>query len=265
MMIGFEKKDCCLRKPAGFTLIELLVVIAIIAILAAMLLPALAKAKQTALRAQCGSNLKQWGISVTMYAGDFSDFFPDGNLVNPSANFGMGWISPSFNTNFFPAYLYKNVAGNTTTGTRSKNNVIYCPTDTWHRDYEAASGRTDLIGYHWIPARKADSRYAPTYAGWYTRTKQGRQYRNAPVLGDSIETGDGSWIQSFSAGTYSYNGAGSNHAGNGGRPIGSNFCYEDGHVAWIKFNGNTNYIAISADNGDSQYFDAPVVDGTGPW
>jgi prepilin-type N-terminal cleavage/methylation domain-containing protein len=260
-----KKKYSFFRKPAAFTLIELLVVIAIIAILAALLLPALAKAKQTAYRAQCASNLKQWGISFTMYAGDFADYFPNGNLVDPSPNLGMGWISPSFNTNFFPNYLYKNLAGNTTTGLRNKNDVIYCPTDTWHRDYEAAAGRTDLIGYHWIPARPESSIYARTYDGWYVRTKLGRQYRNAPVLGDSVETQAGSWIQSYSAGTYSYHGPGSNHAGNGGVPIGSNFCYEDGHVAWTKFNGNTNFIALSANNGGDQYFDAPVADGTGPW
>ncbi len=64
------------RRRGGFTLLELLITITIIAILAALLVPALARAKDKSRALQCTGNLRQWGLALRMYADDFDDYLP---------------------------------------------------------------------------------------------------------------------------------------------------------------------------------------------
>jgi prepilin-type N-terminal cleavage/methylation domain-containing protein/prepilin-type processing-associated H-X9-DG protein len=73
---NWENKTASRRRLRAFTLIELLVVISIIAILAALLLPTLAKAKQKGYKIKCTSNLKQLGAAIEMYTGDNQDRLP---------------------------------------------------------------------------------------------------------------------------------------------------------------------------------------------
>ncbi len=101
------------NRKSGFTLIELLVVIAIIAILAAILLPALARAREAARRASCASNLKQWGVIFKMYAGESKDGrFPGGSqytyVSSKIAEAGLGsqnWLAMGINSSqVYPEY-----------------------------------------------------------------------------------------------------------------------------------------------------------------
>ena len=257
----------------AFTLIELLVVIAIIAILAAILLPSLAKTKATALKSQCVNNLKQWGLGLAMYSNDNQGSFPDNRSALGDGAKDYAWMSASLNTNFYPAYIYKNNAGTAVSSQRSLNDVIYCPTDQYHRLYEGVNHVGTLIGYNYLPGRDSgDGDGSAPYTslslqGWMTRKKFDSRFRKAPVMMDKIQQKGTSWLDSTGGNTAPT----SNHIGKGGVPAGGNFLYEDGHVFWLKFIYQSpgvvapgSQIRVGAQGSFYQYIHPYDLDN-GPW
>jgi len=242
-MISWKGRADVMRDRKGFTLIELLVVIAIIALLMAILIPALRRAKSQTKRVLCSTNLRQWGIGLTSYSADNDGFFPYSGPADSRrgvAYGGMGMSSPSSVVRqFWHDYLMKI---NSTT-LKGDNNVLYCPTNKQHRWAQNEMGSADddntnvgssfWIGYIYLPYSTALPNiynFGEETENWVMKKKFGGKHSRAPVMMDIKK-----WFKSTQSWWMSGDNSVplSNHVSRqDGIPDGGYYLFEDGSVIW---------------------------------
>ena len=217
-----------------FTLIELLVVIAIIAILAAMLLPALGRAKEKSRRVLCASNLRQQALGAVSYAGDWEHYLPRGqkysNGSNDSAEGARHWNAESFE---YQRHEY--VGGD--------DRLFACPNMlafNFPRYKSEAPGKTYVLGMHYYGDKnKINDGYASDGYAYADRLGDNDA---VPLFGDAND-----WSFAYAGVLAPHTaGGGLNQPGVGADPRevgaeGGNFAYQDGHVRWFGGDGLDQY------------------------
>jgi len=275
---------CSLRLPAGFTLIELLVVIAIIAILAAMLLPALSRAKLKATEAACLSNDKQLGLAFTMYAGDNTDhtinYTPPAGYQNAGGYWGVETTAPaSWNSSqaaALKAVQYDLAHYNCIFQYAPNPGVYHCPGDVRFNNPVGNTSKNGVTDVGWAYDSYAETANLVAVSGYnsvgqmvndttdYSKVSQIRRPSDCMCF---VEQADcrgwnfGLFLAGVYAGppqSFNYTDLFATYHGNVGT-----FCFADGHAEYKKW---TDPVIISAGNSANQaasgVFDYATAGGT---
>jgi prepilin-type N-terminal cleavage/methylation domain-containing protein/prepilin-type processing-associated H-X9-DG protein len=250
---GMSMKGAKVTKKSGFTLIELLVVIAIIALLMAILMPALSRARDQGRRVTCGNNLKQIGLCLNMYGSDY-----DAKL--PLNNSGYWLWDVAYSTT---DYMLR---------TGGDRHIFYCPCDTtkrpdmailWQFSQSPPYGSTPEHVAEPTDPRERANRYRVTGYFWLMDLQDGRPENQRPrgvpdswkwprtlnvrnaggtelVLDATLSTGSDPETASFvevRGGLWTQYQLfdRTNHITRGSKPAGANILYVDGHLDARKF------------------------------
>ncbi len=213
LLIG-KKVYINLRKQfIGFTLIELLVVIAIIALLLAILMPSLRRAKSMAVRLKCTHNLKQIDLAMNLYLNSNDNIYPCAEDPLPAGYWlwmGRGWRS----------FLEPQLGGNIDANSPS---VLFCPQDrTAEEKYESTSYSYSMSFYHSPEQIDSMSSSEQTYNDPLPSVKQ----RNLDVAKPSGKIIIGEWLSNHTpidgdAGWWCWEGS-------------RNYLFADGHTRYLK-------------------------------